>query len=41
MTIAKKTVTSYVNLTFLMFFVILIFAIIGMEFFAGRFDESS
>ncbi len=38
--IANRTVPSYVTLTFLMFYIILIFAIVGMEFFLGRFSES-
>jgi hypothetical protein len=33
MDIASETVPSYLNLTFLMVYVILIFAIVGMEFF--------
>lgn len=39
MNIAQRTVPSYLNLAFLMFFFISIFAIIGMEFFVKRFNE--
>jgi hypothetical protein len=38
--IANRTVPSYLTLVFLMFYVILIFAIVGMEFFINKFDES-
>lgn len=34
MKIAAEIIPSYLNLTFLMVYIILIFAIIGMEFFS-------
>jgi len=36
--ISERTVKSYLNLTFLMVYVIFIFAIIGMQFFTNKFD---
>lgn len=39
--IAIKTVPSYLNLTFLVGFVIFLFAIVGMQFFVNKFDEKT
>lgn len=39
--IALKTYRSYIYLTFLMFFAILTFGLIGMELYAGKFDQST
>jgi uncharacterized membrane protein len=36
--IAKKTYKSYIYLTFFFFYLILVFGLIGMELFAGKFD---
>ena len=36
--IANKTFESYIYLTFLMFLVIFMYALIGMEMYAGEFD---
>lgn len=40
MRIAQITFRSYLNIMFLMFFVIFMYAIIGLQFFVNRFDES-
>lgn len=39
--IAKKTFQQYIYLTFLMFFVIFVYGLIGMELFAGNFDQNT
>jgi hypothetical protein len=39
--IASKTYESYIHLTFLMFFVIVTFGLIGMEYYAGNFNDSN
>lgn len=36
--IASKTFKSYIYLTFLMFVVIFLYALVGMEVYAGEFD---
>jgi len=36
--IAQKTFKQYIYLTFLMFFAILTYGLMGMEMFAGKFD---
>lgn len=41
MTIAYEILPTYGNLTFLLVYIILIFAIIGMEFFSKAWDEST
>ncbi|CAK82706.1 unnamed protein product (macronuclear) [Paramecium tetraurelia] len=38
--IASKTFKQYIYLTFLMFIVIFLYALVGMEVYAGRFDQS-
>ncbi|CAD8125822.1 unnamed protein product [Paramecium sonneborni] len=38
--IASKTFKSYIYLTFLMFVVIFIYALVGMEVYAGEFDQN-
>jgi hypothetical protein len=39
--IALKTYRQYIYLTFLMFFMILTYGLIGMELYAGKFDQST
>lgn len=36
--IASKTFKQYIYLTFLMFIVIFLYALVGMEVYAGKFD---
>lgn len=38
--IAAETYTSYLSLVFLLFWVILIYALIGMGLYAGKFDQN-
>jgi hypothetical protein len=38
MRIAEETFPSYISLTFLMFVTILTYAMLGMEFFRGKYD---
>ncbi|CAD8082710.1 unnamed protein product [Paramecium primaurelia] len=40
MKIAQLTMKSYINITFLMFYVIFMYAIMGLQFFVNKFDES-